>query len=271
MKKVTVLRRISQAVFFAIAGTWLTVGALRCPFGIPFVSCQSCPSTDCPGRYLQLPFIGLMGLSGLVFGRAFCGWACPMGFLMDIAGKIPKLRATVSERFAAYDRYLKPLKYVALAAAIYLVFTLNFTEVRAHPYVVRTASVFNLQAIRVAQMLGSSVYAVRMWVLIGALVGGLIISRFWCRYLCPLGALLGLFNKFSLFGMIREREDLPRCRLYPRDCIMHTMPGSVDCVMCGECAEACPRKILGLRLRYLGGRPPEEEAEAPEEARRGAS
>jgi ferredoxin len=41
--------------------------------------------------------------------------------------------------------------------------------------------------------------------------------------------------------------------------------------MCGECVEACPRKILGLRLRYLGGRAPEEDIEPLEEARRGAS
>lgn len=253
-KKITIWRRITQAVFFGITGTWLAVGALRCPYGIPFISCQSCPSTDCPGRYLQLPFIGLVALSGVLFGRAFCGWVCPMGFLMDILGKIPKLRFTISERFAAVDRYLKPLKYVSLAATVYLVFALNYPVDRPYDYVVRTESVFNMEAIRIGQLLGSSVYTVHMWILIGALVGGLVISRFWCRYLCPLGALLGLLNKVSLFGIIREREDLPRCALYPRDCNMHTMPGTTDCIVCGECVEACPRNILGLRARYWGRR-----------------
>jgi len=262
MKRITIFRRMSQAVFLGITGAWFVVGSLRCPFGIPFVSCQSCPLTDCPGRYLQLPFIGLVGLSGLVFGRAFCGWACPLGFVLDVLGKIPKLRVTVSKRFTALDRYLKPLKYVALAATVYLVFVLNFTDVRPYAYVVRTASVFNFEAVRVAQMLGNPAYSVRMWILVGILVSGIIVSRFWCRYLCPLGAVLGILNKFSFFGIIREREDLPHCDLFPRDCIMHTRPESTDCVVCGECVEACPRGILALRARYSRSRRAEDEAES---------
>ena len=233
MKKITIYRRLSQAVFFAATGVWLTVGALRCPFGIPFVSCQSCPSTDCPGRYLQLPFIGLAGLSGLIFGRAFCGWACPVGFIMDIAGKVARFRVTVSERLTAIDRYLKLLKWPALAATVYLVFALNFTEARPFAYVVRTSSVFNFEAIRLAQALGDRAPTVRMWVVIVALMAGLVISRAWCRYLCPVGAVLGLLNKVSLFGIKREREDLPTCDVLPRDCITYTRPGTTDCVMCG--------------------------------------
>lgn len=259
MKKITIYRRISQAVFFGITGTWLAVGTLRCPFGVPFVSCQSCPSTDCPGRYLQLPFIALAGLSGLLFGRAFCGWACPMGFLMDVAGKVPKAKATVSKGFTKLDRWLKPLKWPALVAGIYLVFALNLTEARPYPYVVRTASVFNLEAVGVAQELGFPAYAVRMWLLVGALAGGLLVSRVWCRYLCPLGALLGLANRFSLFRILRRREDLPRCDVLPRDCIMHTTPDTTDCVVCGECVEACPRANLQLRMRYGRHRPAEDE------------
>ena len=271
MKKITIFRRISQAVFFGITGTWLAVGTLRCPFGVPFVSCGSCPSTDCPGRYLQLPFIGLAGLSGLLFGRAFCGWACPMGFLKDVAGKVPKLKATVSRGFTKVDRYLKPLKWPALAAAIYLTYALNFTWDRPYPYVVRTASVFNLEAVSLATDLGFWAYSVRLWLVLGVLVAGLIASRFWCRYLCPLGAVMGLFNKFSVFEISKEKEDIPECDLLPRDCIMHTRPGTTDCVMCGECVEGCPRRNLGLRVRYSGERQGQNAEEAPRQANRDAS
>jgi len=270
-QRITIYRRLTQAAFFGVTGAWLTIGSLRCPFGVPFVSCQSCPSTDCPGRYLQLPFIGLAALSGLLFGRAFCGWACSVGFIMDVAGKLPKLRATVSARFTAIDRWLKPLKWLALAAAVYLVFALNFTEARAFPYVVRTSSALNVEALRLAQALGDPVQALRLWVVVGALVAGLILSRAWCRYLCPLGAVLGLFSKCSLFAIRRDREDLPRCDVFPRDCIMHTRPGTTDCVMCGECIEGCPRGILRLRARYAADRPTDAADEAPRAARRDAS
>jgi ferredoxin-type protein NapH len=250
MQPVTIWRRISQLGFFLLTGEWLAIGWLRCPFGVPFVSCQSCPSTDCPGRWLQLPILGLIGLSALSLGRGFCGWACPMGLIMDVLGKIPKLRATISARFTSTDRWLKPLKYVALAAVLYLIFALNVTDDRPYAYVVRSPSVFNLQAIALAQALGVVAYRVRMWIVIGVLVVALIITRVWCRYLCPLGALLGLFNKFSLFRIAREREDLPRCGKYPRECVQHTMPGTTDCVMCGECVQGCPRKLLRLRPRH---------------------
>ena len=264
MQPITIWRRLSQVAFFFLTGEWLAIGWLRCPFGVPFVSCQSCPLTDCPGRWLQLPILGLIGLSALGLGRAFCGWVCPMGFLMDALGKVPKLRATISDRFTKLDRWLKPLKYVVLAIVIYLIFTLNVTTVRPYDYVVRSPSAFNLQAISTAQSLGVGAYRTRMWVLIGALAAGLVVTRFWCRYLCPLGALLGLFNKFSLFKIRREREDLPYCGKYPRDCIQHTMPGTTDCVICGECIQACPRKVLGLRFRYARKRE-EHSAEATED------
>jgi len=271
MKRMTIYRRLSQAVFFGITGAWLAIGSLRCPFGVPFVSCQSCPSTDCPGRYLQLPFIGLAGLSGLLFGRAFCGWACPVGFVMDVAGKVPKLKATVSERFTNLDRYLKPLKWVAVPVAVYLALALNFTEARAFPYVIRTSSVFNFEAVKLAQALGDPAHVVRMWVVIGVLLAGLIVSRAWCRYVCPLGAVLGLFNKISVFRIGEECDEASRCDVLPRDCIMHTRPHTTDCVMCGECVEGCPRGRLLLQSRYSAECAAENADEAPPEADRGAS
>ncbi len=267
MQRITIWRRLSQVGFFFLTGQWLAIGWLRCPYGVPFVSCQSCPLTDCPGRYLQLPVLGLAALSGLGFGRAFCGWVCPLGFLMEVLGKVPKLRATVSKRFTKLDRWLKPLKYVVLAITIYLIFTLNVTTVRPYDYVVRSPSVFNLQAVSIAQSLGVKAFGVRMWILIGVLAVGLVITRVWCRYLCPLGALLGLFNKFSLFKIVRDPEGLPRCGKYPRDCMQHTMPGTTDCVMCGECIQACPRKILGLRFRYARSHSSSEEGRDARPAR----
>ena len=98
-----------------------------------------------------------------------------------------------------------------------------------------------------------------------------MVSRLWCRYLCPVAGLLGLTNKVSLFGLIPGSERLPRSTRPPRDCIMLTKPGSTDCVMCGECVRTWRRCRLGLRLRYGRGRSAEEEAEEPEEVERDAS
>jgi len=259
VQRATIWRRITQIAALALTGEWLVIGWLRCPFPVPFVSCTSCPLTECPGRYLQIPLIAGILVSSLLGGRLFCGWVCPMGFVEDLLSKLPRLKAFASRTFTAVDRWLKLLKYPALALVVYLVISLHHVPGRPYPYVVRSSSVFNLEAVTTAVGLGAAHYRLRLWVLASVLLLSLLVTRFWCRYLCPLGAILGLFNKLSLFAIRRKREDLPRCGTYPRDCVQHTMPGTADCIMCGECVQGCPRHVLSWKTR-LKRRVPEAAA-----------
>ena len=256
MQPITIWRRISQVVFLGVAGTWLAFGWLRCPFGVPFVSCQSCPSTECPGRYLQPWFVGLIALSAIFSGRVFCGWACPMGLVEDALGRLPKAKATKAPRFGQIDRYLKYLKYVFLVVVIVLIFQHNLQWARPYEYVTRSPSIFNLNAIQVAWGLGGGAYKARFAILVVGLVGGLFVFRFFCRYMCPLGALLSVFNKLSLFTIRRDETRCRDCSEYPRECIQYTVPGTTDCVMCGECVQGCPHRALGFGVR--GSRPTPE-------------
>ena len=250
MQPITIWRRISQFAFFVLTGEWLAVGWLRCPFGVPFVSCSSCSLTDCPGRYLLIPWF-LVGIaaSAIVFGRAFCGWVCPMGLVEDALGKLRKWRATIGERFARIDRVLKWLKYPGLVVVIYLIFHLNYQEARAYEYVTRTPSVFNLETISVAWGIDGGAYKSRLVLLGIALVGALIVTRLWCRYLCPFGALLSLFNYFSLLALRRDEGQCSDCGKYPRECPQHTVPQTPDCIVCGECAQGCPRGAVTFGVR----------------------
>ena len=255
MQPITIWRRISQLAAFVITGEWLAIGWLRCPFGVPFVSCPSCPSTDCPGRYLLIPTAVLLGLSALLFGRGFCGWACPMALVEDVLSKVPKPGRGFKDRWARADSLLKWLKWPMLALVVAAVFIYNYQpEHRSWEYVVRTGSIFNLEAYKLAWAMGGGAYAIRFALLIVALLGGLLITRFWCRYLCPLGALLSLFNRFSLFGLRRDLDTCVCCDKYPRECIQYTRPGSGDCVLCGDCVQGCPAKSIrwGLRKRATG-------------------
>jgi len=259
MQPITIWRRISQVAFFVLTGEWLAVGWLRCPYGVPFVSCASCPLADCPGRWLQPWFIGIAALSGLLAGRAFCGWVCPMGLIQDALGRIKRSNATLSARFAAFDEYAKYFKYAYLAIVVVLIFSLNLQLGRPHEYVVRSPSAFSIGSYQVAWGLGEPWYQVRFWVLVVAIVGGLLVSRLWCRYLCPLGALLSIFSKTSIFKIGCDTDACSTCGKYPRECIQHTVPDTVDCVMCGECVQGCPKGALKLQGRY--GRPPKHEVE----------
>ncbi len=260
LQRITIWRRVVQLASLVFAGEWLAIGWLRCPFAVPFVSCTSCPLTDCPGRYLQIPvIIGLLA-SSLVSGRLFCGWACPMGLVEDLLSRLPRAKAFSARHFTTVDRSLKYLKYPLLLLVIYLVFALHEVAGRPYAYVVRSPSVFNVDAVRTAAALGASHYGIRLWVLAIVLALSVLVTRFWCRYLCPLGAILSVFNKVSLLTIQRQREDLPRCGEYPHECLQHTTPGTTDCVMCGECVQGCPRQLLHwtARLPSLPASPQEE-------------
>lgn len=249
VQRVTIWRRLVQIAALAVTGEWLVTGLTRCPFAVPFVSCTACPLTECPGRYLPVPAIGVALLSALLAGRVFCGWACPMGFVEDLLGRIPKLKALTCPPFARVERWLKPAGYAVVLLVVYLVVTVHLSAERPYPYVVRSSSVLNLDAAESAVALGAAQYRVRLWILVPVLVLSVLVTRFWCRYLCPLGAVLGVFNRFSWFAIRWERQDMPHCGKYPRECIQHTTPGTSDCVLCGECMQGCPRRLLSWRPR----------------------
>jgi len=254
MPKITLPRRLTQIAFLLLTGEWLAIGWLRCPYGVPFVSCMSCPLRSCPGTWLQPYFLGLLGVSALVFGRAFCGWGCPMGLVEEALGRVSRPRLERLAGFVKADRWLKWMKWPGLAVVIFLIFALNYPADRAHAYVVRTASGFDLASVKVAWAMGVSDYWVRALLLGGALVGAVVVMRAWCRYLCPLGATLGLFNKISLVKLSRDESQCQDCGQFPRDCVHHTTPGTTDCIICGDCLEGCPADAVSFRCRMSASR-----------------
>jgi len=257
------LRQLVQLGALAFTGEWLWVGALRCPYGVPFMSCTSCPMRVCPGVWLQPWVIGFLVVSGIVAGRVFCGWTCPMGVVQDLLGRVPKLRALRRPRFGRVDRWLKGIKYPMLAvtvAAFYLVNERFAVPVRGH-------SNWSLDAVRVAWLTYDTASRVRVVTLVAGAVLALGLTRVWCRYLCPLGALLTLGNRISLFRLRRDTARCTRCGKYPRECRTYTTPGTADCVLCGDCIEGCARGAIGFRTA-LSARTRPGEADVRQERER---
>jgi polyferredoxin len=190
-----------------------------------------------------------MVVSGVIAGRVFCGWACPMGTLQDLLARVPKLRALRLPRFGKVDRYLKGLKYLVLAVTIGGFYLLN--ERFAVP--VRGHSNWSLDAVRVSWLTYETASRVRVVMLVAGVVLALGLIRVWCRYLCPLGALLTIGNRISLLRLGRSMGVCSRCGKYPRECRTYTTPGTADCVLCGDCIEGCPRGAVGFAVRYGRG------------------
>ncbi len=256
-KLIAPIRQIVQLGALVLTGEWLFIGGLRCPYGVPFMSCTHCPMRVCPGAWLQPWVIGIIAVSGLVAGRVFCGWACPMGAVQDLLGRIPKLRAFTLPRFGRADRILKKLKYVMLALALVGFYVLN--EGFAVP--VRGHGDWSLDALRVSWLTYDTFSRVRALLIVAGVVLALIVTRAWCRYLCPLGSLLTLGNRISLLRLRRDSVLCSGCNRCPRECRTYTTPGTSDCVLCGDCIEGCPRNAIGFAV----GRGGQGQAPAPEQ------
>lgn len=198
-------------------------------------------------------FMGVLGVS-LLAGRAFCGWICPVGTLQDLLAnlstslfpqaskkrrkKTNKIPYSISKQ---NDRWLRGLKYLILGVVL-------IASMRAiYP---------PLQPLCPARALFSFQSPTPLiWsVLITFFVTSLLNRRFWCKYLCPLGAVLAPFNKINPLRLVLKEDRCTSCRRCDAACPMEIDDlanhlRSPECIQCLECQEACPEKdVLELRL-----------------------
>lgn len=180
--------------------------------------------------------IGVLALA-LVAKKAFCGWACPIGFLGELGGrlggKIWKKRPSPSPEV---NRRLKLLRYAALAVSLYFTYKLGELVLRGYDpfYVIFSGG-------------GHGTVGWISWATLGAIVAGaLVVPMFFCRYLCPLGATFDPFAKLGLVKIVRDAELCTECGDCGRACPHAIRPHETiavrdrDCTNCLECLDACP-------------------------------
>ncbi|MBO4636664.1 MAG: 4Fe-4S binding protein [Clostridiales bacterium] len=227
---------------------------------VPGLNCYSCPGAvgACPigslqtfltGLKFKVPYyvVGLLIFFGAVLGRAVCGFLCPFGFLQDILFKIPFFK---KNRFKG-DRILRYLKYVILALfVIILPFTFKLTPFFCK-YICPSGTIAGLLLSaadpRVRPMLGN-LFEQKLVILGIILSASLIVWRPFCKYLCPLGAIYGFFNKAALYRMDLSKDKCISCGKCAGVCNMNIdpsrTPNSMECIRCGECVKACPAGAL---------------------------
>ena len=199
----------------------------------------------------------VLGLT-LLFGPVFCGWVCPFGTVEEFVGKIG--RKIFKKRYnnfipSVIDKPLRYLRYVILALVVVntaisgkLLFS-NFD-----PYY----ALFNIWS--------SEVTRLSLLVLGLTLIGSLFVERPWCKYLCPLGALLGIFNLFRIVKLKRNENICINCKVCDRVCPMNidisTSKTITDhqCISCLLCTDeiACPVSN-SLNFSVLERKNPKEE------------
>ena len=233
---------------------------------VPGLNCYSCPGAvgSCPigslqsflsGLKFRFPYyvVGLLLFFGAVLGRAVCGLLCPFGLLQELLYLIPGVPK--KNRFPG-DKALRYLKYVVLVLLV-VVLPLCFALTPFFcKYLCPSGTVAGLLLALRDKLVRAQLGGIFLWkVSLLAIILGvcLFLWRPFCKYLCPLGAIYGLFNKFALYRMDLDKESCIHCGKCARACRMcvdpSQSPNSPECVRCGDCVKACPAKALKLGFR----------------------
>lgn len=234
------LRRTIQLAFLAL-NVW--IAAQFCLFVHQFETGGAATVSRPAGVEGWLPIAGLMNIKyflvtgevplihpaamfllasfltgSLLFRKSFCGWLCPVGTLSEYLWKLGRQTFHRNFRLPRWlDIGLRSLKYLLLGLFAYAVVSMSaqaLAEFLQSPYGI----VADVEMLNFFRYMGVTA-AVVLSLLVLASV---FVQNFWCRYLCPYGALTGLV---SLLSPLRIRRDL------------------VKCIDCAKCAKACPSRL----------------------------
>jgi polyferredoxin len=228
------------------------------------------------------PVLLLLAVTAL-FGRAFCGWICPMGGCLDLFGRKSRLKAPKPA-----GKYYLIKDVTLLAVLVASLFAVNLSGILdplsllirsltmgvVHPLEKTIHAVFDT-AWRIGGPVGAVSepvygflsdhllsfqlpvfrYAALFLLLFGGIIFLELVSRrFWCRNLCPLGALLGIVSARNPLGLNIDRSDCTACGSCRPTCRMGAIEGEDkqsirkrDCILCYDCVDSCSDKLIGHR------------------------
>lgn len=186
-----------------------------------------------------------MLLITVIMGRFFCGFLCSFGSMGDLfwflGTKLKLRRPKISQRA---DRLMKGLKYIILIGIVLLVWTLGLSILggTANPW-----TIFGMYATLSGWADLSSLVSIGALLLLIIIVGSMLIERFFCRYLCPLGAVFSIVSKFRLFKIRKPVQNCGGCQACTKRCSMGiplygmNVVSDSECIDCMNCVEICPR------------------------------
>lgn len=250
------LRRISQALFVLVIlgmsirhnlvegdGQTASIDAL-CPFGAVETLWRFITTGQfVPKTHLSNLVLGAGLLIGIVLaGSSFCGWVCPFGALQDALAWLRKTlrlpEITVSPKL---DRILRYGRFATLGLILFMtISTVKLWFSGFDPY----RTLFGLEWL-------FNFNLTEFWpaylIVVLIVAGSLLIQRFWCRYLCPLGGLMSLLGHVSFLRIRRNADSCKGCALCNVPCpvgidVANAQDAvSTNCIGCLACVQACPR------------------------------
>ena len=232
---------------------------------VPGLNCYSCPAAaaSCPVGSLQAVIgsskfhfacyvTGILILIGVLLGRVVCGFLCPFGWFQELLHKIP------TRKFST--RRFHILTYLKYAVLLLFVIVLPMTVVNE----VGMGDPFFCKYICPAGILEGGIplsaadagiraslgwlFTWKSCILLGVIALSIFFYRPFCKWLCPLGAFYGLFNRISVYRIQVDREKCTACGAYRRVCKMDVdvtrSPNSAECIRYGDCVASCPHRAI---------------------------
>jgi NAD-dependent dihydropyrimidine dehydrogenase PreA subunit len=215
-----------------------------CPYG----GLESLYSVTFGGKYIDKIFSGTLIILvitliiALIFRRSFCGLICPFGALQEFFGVIGK--KVFRKRFIVPEIMDKPLRYLKY---VVLIVTLYFAWVTAglwvNPYDPWAA--YGHVSAGFESLIEE--YSIGLIILIVILIGSLLYDRFFCKYLCPMGAFYGIVSKLSPSKITRNENTCVNCGICNKNCPVNIKVSekkeikSAECINCQNCILSCPK------------------------------
>jgi polyferredoxin len=185
--------------------------------------------------------IFLIFLTLFFLGNIYCGSVCPFGALQEILYKIArKLNIPLINPTKNVDKKARCLKYVILLSGLLLSVLLQNSAIISF-------EVFILFFTAHTSFLG--------WTLVAIILLISIFSyRFWCKYLCPIGAFNGVCSKLSLFKIHANEQNCSHCSICQNICPTQAIDEQLtidasECILCGKCVKNCPQNCFKLQIK----------------------
>lgn len=279
MKTAHILRKATQILFLTLFLYLLSRNKYPLSFPLPTdfflrIDPLSALSVMTAGREIAARFWPAIVtlISAFFLGRFFCGWVCPLGTTLDAMDRVVK--APRNEKNVRKWHYFKYM--ILIAIFIGAVFSFQFifffdplvlitrtTTLVVYPALYYLSEgllagavnmplagnwFFDLYTSLKGAVIPVQAQAFRQGLIVLSIFLGIVLlekltKRFWCRYLCPLGALLGLIGKFSPFGRWVD-ESCSECAICSHRCKMGTIKkdftsSRADCILCLNCYFEC--------------------------------
>ena len=236
---------------------------------VPGLNCYSCPAAigSCPIGALQSVIgsssfkfsyyiVGVLILFGVILGRVICGFLCPFGWFQELLHKIP------SRKFST--KKLKSLTYIKYIILVVFVIILPITIVNevnmGNPFfckyicpsgILQGAIPLSIAKENIRESLGA-LFTWKSMVLMSIITMSVFFYRPFCKWICPLGAIYALFNKFSLYRLHIDQHKCTNCGVCNKVCKMDVdvmkSPNSPECIRCGDCVKQCPQNALSKKI-----------------------